>query len=147
MDDARKLTMSSEDAEQEGVIQWARMLTGRYPELALLHHIPNEGKRSSATGRKLQRLGVLAGVPDLHLPVAKAGYYSLYIEMKYGNNRLQKTQKEFLTAAAAEDNYCVVCYTAEDAIGVIEDYLHNLTSWPNLSIIKGGKRSGTVKQP
>ena len=136
---------SSEDAEQQIVIQWARMRMQRWPELALLHHIPNGGSRNRKEAVKLKRMGVLAGVPDLHLPVARAGYNSLYIEMKYGDNRLQKTQKEFLKAAAVEGNYCCVCYTADDAIEVLQSYMCNMTAFENLSILKGGKKSGTVK--
>ena len=134
---------SSEDAEQQIVIQWARMMMERWPELALLHHIPNGGSRNRKEAVKLKRMGVLAGVPDLHLPVAKAGYNSLYIEMKYGDGRLQTTQKAFLSAAAAERNYCIVCYTAEDAIDVLEKYMNN-RAYENLSILKEGKRTGTV---
>ena len=56
---------SSEDLEQEVVMQWVHMNTGKWPELALLHHIPNGGARSSREGAKLKRMGVLAGVADL----------------------------------------------------------------------------------
>lgn len=136
---------SSEEAEQEIVIQWARMNSGRWPELALLHHIPNGGARGKSEAAKLKRMGVLAGVADLHLPVARATYNGLYIEMKYGNGRLERSQKEFLKAAAAAENYCIVCYSAEDAIGILEDYMNNMTAFPNLSVLKGGKRFGTIK--
>ena len=135
---------SSEETEQEIVIQWARMHSERWPELKLLHHIPNGGTRKRKEAAKLKRMGVLAGVSDLHLPVSKAGYHSLYIEMKYGDGKLQKSQKEFLIAAAAGRNYCIVCYTAEDAIDVLEKYMHNRT-YENLLIIKDGKVHGTVK--
>ena len=72
----------SEDAEQEIVIQWVRMNEGKWPELKLLHHIPNGGSRNKREAARLKRMGVLAGVSDLHLPVSKGGYNSLYIEMK-----------------------------------------------------------------
>ena len=134
---------SSEDAEQQIVIQWARMRMERWPELALLHHIPNGGSRNRREAAKFKRMGVLTGVPDLHLPVARAGYNSLYIEMKYGNGRLQTSQEAFLSAAAAERNYCVVCYTAEDAIRVLEQYICGKVD-ENLSILKGGKRIGSI---
>ena len=136
--------LRSEDSEQETVIQWARLSSGKWPELALLHHIPNGGNRNKKEAMKLKRMGVLAGVSDLHLPVAHAGYNSLYIEMKYDEGRLLKSQKIFLKLAAAWDNYCVVCYTATDAIEVIDAYLNNMTNFENLSVIKEGKKTGKV---
>ena len=136
---------SSEDAEQETVIQWARIAAGKWPELELLHHIPNGGSRNKKEAIKLKRMGVLAGVADLHLPVPKAGYCGLYIEMKYEDGRLRKSQKEFLKMAAYWDNYCVVCYNATDAIEVIEAYLRNTTKYDVLAVVKEGKRIGTVR--
>lgn len=136
---------SSEDSEQETVIQWARLSSGKWPELALLHHIPNGGSRNKKEAVKFKRMGVLAGVSDLHLPVPKAGYSSLYIEMKYDDGHLLKSQKTFLKLAAAWDNYCVVCYSAADAIEVLEAYLNNMTKYENLTVIKKGKKHGTVR--
>ena len=136
---------SSEDTEQETVIQWARLMSGRWPELLLLHHIPNGGHRNKKEAVKLKRMGVLAGVPDLHLPVARSGYHNLFIEMKFGDGKLQKSQEEFMRNAAPERNYCLVCYTAADAIEVIMNYLHNRAPYENLSIIKDSERIGTVR--
>ena len=135
---------SSEDTEQETVVQWARMMSGRWPELGLLHHIPNGGSRNKKEAVKRKRMGVLAGVADLHLPVSRSGYHSIYIEMKFDDGRLSKSQKEFLKAASYERNYCIVCYSAADAIEILDKYIHNRTI-ENLSIVKGGERIGTVK--
>ena len=38
-------TVPTEDEEQIAVMSWAALMEGRYPELRLLHHIPNGGKR------------------------------------------------------------------------------------------------------
>ena len=139
--------LKTEDTEQQAVIHWAKMTAGCWPALELLHHIPNGGSRNKVEAAKLKRMGVLAGVPDLHLPVARAGYNGLYIEMKYGNGRLLASQKEFLIRAARFNNYCAVCYTAEDAIAVLQNYLDHRVAFrfKNLSILKEGKQIGTVK--
>lgn len=134
-----------EEAEQEVVMQWAKIQSGKRPELELLHHIPNGGSRSKREGAKLKRMGVLAGVSDLHLPVSRAGYHSLYIEMKYGDGKLQTTQKKFLKLAAFFGNYCIVCYTAEDAIKVLDNYIQGHILVENLSILKGSEKLGIVK--
>lgn len=136
---------SSEDAEQETVIQWARISSGRWPELGLLHHIPNGGSRNKREAVKLKRMGVLAGVADLHLPVSRAGYCGLYIEMKYDDGKLSTTQKTFLRLAARFGNYCAVCYSAAEAIEILDAYVQGRTIHENLSILKGGARIGTVK--
>ena len=134
----------SEDAEQETVIQWARICSGKWPELKLLHHIPNGGRRNAKEAAKLKRMGVLAGVADLHMPVARGGYHGLYIEMKYDDGRILESQKSFLKAAAAEGNYCIVCYSAADAIEILDLYMHGRTI-ENLLIMKGGKSIGTIR--
>ena len=126
-----KYALRSEDTEQIAVITWAQWNMQRYPELELLHHVPNGGSRNKAEAVKLKQMGVKAGVPDLHLPVPKAEYCGLYIEMKYGSGRIQDTQKEFMRAAAARGNYCVVWINT----GLGE----NIPRVPNLSIVKEGK--------
>lgn len=72
----------TESQEQQRLFQWARMESGRFPELELLYHIPNEGKRSRATGRRMVAEGLKKGVPDICLPVARGGSHGLYIELK-----------------------------------------------------------------
>ena len=66
-----KYALRSEDTEQIAVITWAQWNMQRYPELELLHHVPNGGSRNKAEAVKLKQMGVKAGVPDLHLPVPK----------------------------------------------------------------------------
>lgn len=118
-----KYALRSEDTEQAAVITWAKYREVARPELKLLHHCPNGGSRNKAEAVKLKQMGVKAGVPDLHLPVPKGSYNGLYIEMKYGSGTIQKTQREFLKAAAAYGNYCCVCYGAEEAIEIIQQYI------------------------
>lgn len=136
---------SSEDTEQEIVMQWARINSGKWPELSLLHHIPNGGARNAREAAKLKRMGVLAGVSDLHLPVARGPWHGLYIEMKYEGGTLQKSQREFLKLAAEQGMYCVVCYTADDAIEIIKRYVSRDTVHPNLAILKKGKQTGIIE--
>lgn len=134
----------NEDTEQEAVMHWARICANQWPALRLLHHIPNGGSRNKKEAVRLKRMGVLAGVSDLHLPAARAGYHGLYIEMKYENGRLSESQKSFLQGAASEDYYCIVCYTAEDAIDVLTAYMEDRTDHPNLAVIKRGQLIKTI---
>lgn len=117
-----KYAMRSEDTEQIAVIQWSQYNMNRYPELKWLHHCPNGGSRNRNEAVKLKQMGVKAGVSDLCLPYPKGIYCGLYIEMKFGGNRQQETQKEFLKDMAEAGHFVATCYSAEEAIGVIEQY-------------------------
>ena len=68
---------NTELTEQQAVMEWAEYQTGRYPELKLLYHIPNEGKRSVVNGANLKKAGLKKGVPDLCLPVARGADQAL----------------------------------------------------------------------
>ncbi len=114
----------SEDTEQISVIAWADWNTvTQFPELKWLHHIPNGGSRNKAEAIKLKQMGVRSGVSDLFLPCPKGRYHGLYIEMKYGNGRLQQSQKEFLHDMAEAGYYVATCYSAEQAINAIQEYI------------------------
>jgi hypothetical protein len=117
-----KYAMRSEDTEQMNVIQWAGWNMNRYPELKWLHHCPNGGSRNKAEAIKLKQMGVKAGVSDLCLPYPKGIYCGLYIEMKFGKNRQQDSQKEFLADMAAAGHFVATCYSAEEAINIIREY-------------------------
>ncbi|MGL5753425.1 MAG: VRR-NUC domain-containing protein [Paraclostridium sp.] len=114
----------SEETEQMAVIDWCKINEFVYPELKLIYHIPNGGKRSSTEAARFKRAGVKAGVPDLHLPIARHRYHGLYIEMKYGNNKTTQTQKEWLLALQEQGYLCKVCNGAEEAIAVLQKYLN-----------------------
>lgn len=89
--------LRSEDTEQIQVVAWADWNAIMHPELKWLHHIPNGGSRNKAEAVKFKQMGVRSGISDLFLPCARGMYHGLYIEMKYGDGRLQQTQKEFLS--------------------------------------------------
>ncbi|EOS79580.1 hypothetical protein C817_02591 [Dorea sp. 5-2] len=130
-----KYARRSEDTEQIQVMNWAHWHTGKYPELKWLHHIPNGGSRNRAEAAKLKEMGVKAGVSDLSLPCPKGIYCGMYVEMKYGNNRHTDRQKEFLADMAENGYFVVTCYSAEDAIKAIEEYV----SFPHDVIGKAAK--------
>lgn len=71
-----------EGEEQAWLFEWAAYQAGKYPELELMHHVPNGGSRNKAEAAKLKAQGVKPGVPDISLPVARGGYHGLYIELK-----------------------------------------------------------------
>lgn len=84
----------SETTEQIALFNWAKRTESILPELALMYHVPNEGKRSN--GGILKAAGLKSGVPDICLPVANNGFHGLYIELKFGKNKATKAQEEYM---------------------------------------------------
>ena len=117
------MNFSSEDNEQSMLFQWAEIAALTCPELRLMYHVPNEGKRSVSTGSRLKKLGLKAGVPDIVLPVARGGYHGLYIEMKYGRNTLTDNQRQWMDALKKAGHLTAVCYSFMEANDVILGYL------------------------
>lgn len=113
----------SESIEQQQLFQWASWLQPRHPELALMYHIPNEGKRSRATGGRMCAEGLKAGVPDICLPVPSGEYHGLYIEMKRIGGRPSKPQKQWIQHLNEQGYHAAVCFGFEDAAGLIMKYL------------------------
>lgn len=114
---------SYEEAEQAAIFEWAEYEKRKYPELELLYHVPNGGKRDAKTAAILKRCGVKAGVPDLVLPVARCGYHGLYIELKVGKNRTSKNQDTWLENLNAQGYKAVVCYGFNETTNMILRYL------------------------
>lgn len=113
----------TEEEEQKAVISWCRVNEARWPELGLIYHVPNEGKRSKATAAAEKAMGMRAGVSDLCLPVRTVWYPGLYLEMKALDGKLTKEQREFLTAVGKQGYCCCACWGADAAMGLIERYL------------------------
>ncbi|BCI60837.1 VRR-NUC domain-containing protein [Solibaculum mannosilyticum] len=113
----------TEGQEQQAIMQWANMFQGKYPELALLHHIPNGGKRDKVTASILKREGVKPGVPDLCLPIPRGGYHGLYLELKAGNNVPTDNQLWWLERLSEQGYWAGWCVGADEAIKTIKKYL------------------------
>lgn len=108
--------LSNETDEQIAVVQWCDIT--HIPVI----HIPNEGKRNVGYAAKLKRMGLRSGFPDLFVPRARGKYHGLFIEMKYGEGRTSKNQKEWLSVLSSEGYACAVCYDADEAIRIIKKY-------------------------
>ena len=114
----------TEDEEQMAVIEWKNLMVNQFPELKYLHHVPNGGSRHPAEAAKLERMGVVPGVSDLHLPVARGGFHGLWVEMKRQNGgKLSPAQKEWLDGMMQEGYLAVRADGAEQACEIIYKYL------------------------
>lgn len=110
---------------QQCVIKWGQQpeIRSKWPELALLYHIPNERYCTPVQGKQLKRAGVRSGVPDLCLPVPRGQYHGLYIEMKTETGRTSDTQNWWGERLLAQGYFWEVCHGWSSAVRVLEWYL------------------------
>jgi hypothetical protein len=110
---------------QAELMRWAKRYEDNYPELWLLHAIPNGGKRNVKDAVKLKREGVKAGVPDLFMPVARMEYHGLYIEMKNTEGRLTERQREWQERLKKQNYAVLTCHSDIEAKAQIVKYLNS----------------------
>ena len=119
-----QIPVPTESAEQQALFAWAEYRKGKWPQLAWMYHIPNEGKRSYARGAQMRREGLKRGVPDVCLPVARGEYSALYIEMKRTRGgRLTEEQRKWAVGLMKMGNLVLRCDGWEQAARAIEAYL------------------------
>ncbi len=115
-----------EHDEQVVVATWASKQSGALADARKLFAVPNGGSRHLLEAVRLKAEGVKAGVPDLFLPVPRAPYHGLFIEMKAPKGVISDEQAARLRELAADWYLAVVAYGADEAIEAITNYLR----WP-----------------
>lgn len=98
--------LGAEDKVQIAVIKYLNL---QYPH-ALVHHSPNEGKRSKFEQYKAKAMNVSSGFPDL-LIVYKGR--SLALELKAGKNKATDNQKKWIDGLK-RNGYCTAIATGFD---------------------------------
>jgi hypothetical protein len=106
-------------------------------------HVPNGGKRKLSVAKVLKLLGTRPGVFDFVflLPGAR----TLWIEFKYGDNNLRKSQKEFEVYLKLYGFPYAVCWSVEEALrflleqgvafdhpAIVSQFLQNPSTPPKL---------------
>lgn len=121
-----------EDKEQKAFFSWCRDINiiSKYPELRFIHSSQSGMKfKNALAGARAKATGMLAGVPDIFLPVMRGGFGGLYIEMKRpkvgsaSKGVLSTSQKEFIEYATSAGYAVKVCYGAKEAIEAVVDYM------------------------
>ena len=112
-----------EGAHQTALFQWAAIVSGVYPELARMFHIPNGGKRDRKEAARLKAEGVKPGVPDVFLPVPRGGYHGLWIELKVDGGKPSKEQRDWLEYLNGTGYCALLCYGWQTAQMEIEQYM------------------------
>jgi hypothetical protein len=121
---ARAKPIDREGLEQAALI---KEISLRYPLAAkLIYHVPNGGHRHKLVAIKLKEQGVKAGVPDLVLPMARGGYFGLYIEFKAKppfDAAVSASQDAYIHALTDQGYLAIVCRGHIDALEAIRAYL------------------------
>ncbi len=119
----------SKRVDREGIEQAALIteLRIRMPEVAdLIYHVPNGGHRLKKVAADLKNQGVVPGIPDLVLTMARGGYFGLYIEFKAtppNDAAISASQHERIRKLNDQGYLAVVCRGHFDAMEQIRAYL------------------------
>ncbi|MCP3790644.1 VRR-NUC domain-containing protein [Pseudomonas sp. N2-11] len=120
----RAKPVDREGQEQAALMQELQL---RYPLVfKLIYHVPNGGHRVKAVAGKLKAQGVKAGVPDLVLPMARGGWFGLYIEFKAlppFDADISPSQHAYIEALTQQGYLAIVCRGRIDAVEAIRAYL------------------------
>jgi len=116
----------SEDRIQIKFMNWMRKHARKDPRYLCAHHVPNGGKRGRREASNFKLMGVVAGIPDVSIPVPNETYHGLYIEFKTVIGRVSDVQKEIHKVIRGNGYFVAVCRSMEEAIQVVEDYEGNL---------------------
>lgn len=114
----------TESEEQQALFRCCAVEMSRYPDLDMLVHTPNEGKRSISQGAKLKREGLRKGFPDISLCVPKGQYHGLYIELKRRRGyNITSEQKDWIIKLNRQGYAAAFCFGWEEAWEFIHAYL------------------------
>jgi hypothetical protein len=96
----------------------ANFLRYQYPQL-LWWHTPNGGKRKYSEAIRFKKAGVRAGVPDILLfwEDQKGA-----IELKYGSNGLQDTQRDFRNRWVSLGGYYAICRSLDEVQTILKEW-------------------------
>ena len=115
--------MKPETTLQISCVKWFRL---QFPKLVLFM-ITNDGKKTPQQGALDKARGLLAGMPDLMLSVARGGYNGLYIELKRKGPKGRPSDEQIeMNLKLTEQGY--LCVYIRDINGFIElviNYLNN----------------------
>lgn len=111
-------------APSEHDLQVACLRWLRYAHPGIFYYaIPNGGYRTITTAKAMRAEGQRPGVPDLHFPIGRGEYLSLYIEMKNGKaGQLSEAQKEVHEILRRERNKVAICLNLEEFQEEINKY-------------------------
>lgn len=113
----------SENQIQAAYFEWATLASRKYRELLAVYHVPNGSYKSPSMRGLFKRIGQKAGVPDVHLPVARDGKSGFWIEFKSKKGRLSDIQKVWISLLESLGHVVIVSRDWMEAADATLEYL------------------------
>lgn len=111
--------------DQKNLVKWFYL---QYPKEIIIS-IPNDLVRTCVQARNATYQGLVSGVPDLFIPIARNGFHGLWIEMKrmgapgHRKGIVSERQAKMLEYLSNKNYRTSVCFGFESAKLEIETYL------------------------
>ena len=105
-----------ESSIQKAVVFWCRH--HRNPLLHRVFHVPNGEKRDKITAIRLKAQGVVAGIPDLCLPLSDNRVF--WLELKTSKGKVSKVQTALHADWATINHTVAVAYGYNEACAMLE---------------------------
>lgn len=124
-----RLTLATshlEDEHQAAYFTWASHIK-EIRDLAF--HVPNGGNRNLREATRLKKQGVRPGVSDIFIPIARGGYFGLWIELKIPltkgtkKAKVSASQKKWISLMLEQGYEAQVCYGWPAAKAITLEYL------------------------
>lgn len=117
-----------EDTMQESCVKWYKMQYRNYLIMAFpagFVFAGNQTKRA-IMGKRMKDMGYTNGTPDLFIPIPNTRHSGLFIELKIKPNKPTVNQKEMMLKLHSNGYKCAVCYSIDEFIGVVNEYMNEL---------------------
>lgn len=109
---------------QTKIFRWSRLMTRKYPELALLNPSLSGVPLNKGAAYKAKQAGMVKGYPDMFLPAPKGKYSGLFIELKENKNTATFEQKWWIEQLRNQGYKAEVTKGFDQTINLIEEYLN-----------------------
>lgn len=109
----------TERNEQSAFFATLEWLANQEPDVARCYAVPNGQYRPG----EAMEPGLKAGVPDICCPIARGGYFGLYIELKHGDNDVEPAQRQWISALNNAGYLAVTAWEMDGAMNVLQNYL------------------------
>ena len=110
-----------EEKHQAALVSWFRAKFPKYEKLLFI--IANGENIGAQRMHRLKQLGLVPGIPDLFLSIAREGYNGFYIEMKKPTGHLQQNQVDVHKELKKQKYKVETCYGWDEARNELERYL------------------------
>lgn len=130
-----------EHNHQKAVFELAKIYESRIPELKLLRGSMEGVNLDPRTARWMKDAGVKPGFPDIHWPIARGHWFSIYIELKTDEGHATPKQLEVAAMLRAQGNLVLFIVGSQPAWDALMRYY----SMPPLHIRKAEKKGNPPK--